>query len=186
MKRIFIGVEVVPGKEFTRILSLLRKICGNDRVKWVEQSNIHITLAFLGDTEADRIGDINAMLDIRCGGSGSFDLVLKGLGVFKNLNDPRIIWAGIESPEKLTLLHGAIKSGLNDCGIKIEERSFKPHLTLGRIKELKNTDLIKKFIEDFRENVIQKVTVNEVIIYESILLPSGPVYKHIGKVSLQQ
>ena len=185
MKRIFIAVEIVPGKEFISIFSLLSKMFENERVKWVEQSNIHITLAFLGDIRIDLIQTISGMLEKKCGGSGSFELFLRGLGLFKNMKDPRIIWAGIDSSEKLVTLHRTILTGLGECGIKIEERLFEPHITLGRIRELKNPELIRKFIEEFRETEIQKVVVTEVILYESILLPSGPVYKPINKISLQ-
>jgi 2'-5' RNA ligase len=184
MKRIFIAVEVIPGKEFDRIFSLLRKTFEIDRVKWVEKRNIHITLAFLGDTRADMINDINTMLVRKCAGSGNFELMIRGLGVFKNLNQPRIIWAGIEPSDKLTMLHRAIITGLDECGTRDVDRLFNPHLTLGRIKELKNTVMIRKFLEEFHEAEIQKVKVNEIILYESILLPSGPDYKPLSKITL--
>ena len=64
-------------------------------------------------------------------------LLIKGAGVFKNFSDPRIIWTGIEPSEKLNQLYEVCKAGLKDTGIYLEESTFNPHLTLGRIKSIK-------------------------------------------------
>lgn len=181
MKRIFIAVKVDAGNALLKMISSFEYGLSKERIKWINPDNIHITLAFLGDTEEEKINIISSMLKEKCEGSGKFELIIKGSGVFKSMNDPRIIWAGIESSEKLTQLNDFIKSGLKDAGIKIEDRPFNPHLTLGRIKHLNPGSDLKELIEKYRDAEIQKVPVNEVTLYESILLQSGPVYKPIGK-----
>jgi 2'-5' RNA ligase len=184
MKRIFIAVKVDADESFLSLISTFKSRLGDESIKWVSIDNIHITLAFLGDTEDEQITILSKMLMSKCDGSGKFEILIKGAGVFKSLNDPRIIWTGIEPSEKLSHLNGLIKIGLTEMGIRMEERPFKPHLTLGRIKLLKPGNNLKEVIEKFRETEIQKVPVNEVILYESILLVSGPVYKPIGKFML--
>jgi 2'-5' RNA ligase len=184
MKRIFLASEILPGKKFDKVFSMLRDLTENERIKWVEYNNIHITLAFIGDTNTDRIKAIVRMLKDKCEGSGEFDFNLRGLGVFKNLKDPRVIWAGIEHSDKLDKLHNLIRTGLAECSLPVEERAFKPHLTLGRIRELKNPGTLQEFIENFRDTEIQKVHVSEIILFESVLLPSGPLYKPLNKISL--
>jgi 2'-5' RNA ligase len=77
-------------------------------------------------------------------------------------------------------LNDSIMNGLKDAGISIEDRPFKPHLTLGRIKYLKDKAVLKTLMDKYQNAEIQKVPVNEVILYESILLQTGPVYKPIG------
>ncbi len=181
MKRIFIAVKVEPGETILKMISLLKAGLSSENIKWTNPANIHITLAFLGDTEEEKIGIISGMLKEKCEGFGKFELILKGAGVFKNMDDPRIIWTGIEPSEKLNQLNGLIKSGLKNLGINIEDRPFNPHLTLGRIKYLKPENKLKELIEGYRDNVLQKVPVNDVILYESILLQTGPQYKSIGK-----
>jgi RNA 2',3'-cyclic 3'-phosphodiesterase len=184
MKRIFIALKVEPDGKFLKMISSLQSRLQGESIKWVDTDNIHITLAFLGDTEDDRISGISKMLNSRCEGSGKFEILIKGSGVFKSLKDPRVIWAGIEPSDKLNHLNGLIINGLKDTGIRIEERPFKPHITLGRIKYLSHGDALKEAVEEFRGTELQKVPVNEVILYESILLASGPVYKPIGKFIL--
>jgi RNA 2',3'-cyclic 3'-phosphodiesterase len=185
MKRIFIAVKVEVGEILLRMISSLKTGLKGENIKWTNQDNIHITLAFLGDTEEGKIKVISSVLMERCEGFGKFDLTIKGSGVFKNLDDPRIIWIGIDPSEKLMLLNDLIMNGLKDTNIKIENRPFKPHLTLGRIKYLNNKVALKTIIENYQDKEVQKLPVNEVILYESILLQSGPVYKPLSIFKLQ-
>ncbi|MDQ1296219.1 MAG: 2,3-cyclic 3-phosphodiesterase, partial [Bacteroidota bacterium] len=116
----------------------------------------------------------------KCYGFGEFTFVMKGIGVFKNLRDPRIIWSGVEDSEILLKLNGHIINGLIDSGFIIENRQYKPHITLGRIKLLKNYNALKSVVLQYQDTLIQEVHATEVILYESILKQTGPVYKPIG------
>ncbi|TAL72345.1 MAG: RNA 2',3'-cyclic phosphodiesterase, partial [Bacteroidetes bacterium] len=85
---------------------------------------------------------------------------------------------------KLNRLNGLIKRGLGEAGIKLEDRLFRPHLTLGRIKHLKPGNSLKDLIEKYSDADLQVVPVNEIILFESILLHDGPVYKPISKFKI--
>jgi RNA 2',3'-cyclic 3'-phosphodiesterase len=184
MKRIFIAVKINAGKNLLHLISDLKTGLKDERIKWTEIENFHITIAFLGDTEEDKIKAINKMLKSDCERAGVFEIVIKGAGVFKNFNDPRILWAGIEPSEKLYHLYESVKSGLKDTGISLDERNFKPHLTLGRIKSIQDCDTLKTIIDGYKNLELQKQVVNEVILYESLLFHSGPVYKPLGRFGL--
>jgi RNA 2',3'-cyclic 3'-phosphodiesterase len=184
MKRIFIAIKVDPGQSLMRIHSSLRSQLGSEKINWTDPANIHLTLAFLGDTADDLISVAGIILKQKCTGFGDFKFNLNGAGVFKNYRDPRVIWIGIDTNEKLTQLNDRILSGLKDAGFKLEDRQFRPHITLGRIKSLKNPDALRSALEEYQNSQIQEVHVKEVILYESILKPTGPVYKSIGRFSL--
>lgn len=184
MKRIFIALKVDPSEAFLILISTFKSVLSKDSIKWTNPVNIHITLAFLGDTEESIIKDIGTMLNNKCSGSGDFELVIKGCGLFRSLNDPRIIWTGIKPSEKLLQLNERIINGLKELNIKLEDRPFKPHLTLGRIKHINDKETLRSITEQFENTEIQIVPVAEVILYESILMPSGPVYKPLAKYSL--
>jgi RNA 2',3'-cyclic 3'-phosphodiesterase len=94
MKRIFIAVEIDPGATLLKMISALKTGLKNDNIKWVNPNNIHLTLSFLGDTEEEMIRSVSNMLKERCEGSGKFELVIEGLGIFRNLDDPRVLWTG--------------------------------------------------------------------------------------------
>jgi RNA 2',3'-cyclic 3'-phosphodiesterase len=184
MKRIFIALKVQPEESRLEMISAFRSGLEHDVIKWTNPENIHVTLAFLGDTDEETIKDISSMLHNSCKGSGQFDLIIRGCGVFRNMDDPRIIWTGIEPSENLTYLNGLIMNGLKGLNIKMENRPFNPHLTIGRIKHLSEKESLRSLLNKFQKTVIQIVHVNEVILYESILLQSGPVYKAIDKINL--
>lgn len=184
MKRTFIAIKVNSAATLSDVLNNLKEELKNESVRWVNTGKMHITLAFLGDTSEESIREVSVMLGERCTGYGKFDFTLSGLGVFRNMNDPKVIWAGIGNSEKLEELFLKVKEGLNEIGIATEERDFNPHLTLGRIKWLKNKKNLEGIISKFRDQKFQVVTVDEVIFYESILQQTGPLYLPIKVIKL--
>lgn len=184
MKRIFIAFKVEPEVIFKEILSSLNYSLSKESIRWTNVDNIHITLVFLGNTQESTIINIISFLREICKGTGEFDILIKGCGVFRKNNEPRILWTGIEPSDKLLLLYDSIIDGLKQLNIKIEERPFKPHLTIGRVTHLKDKELLNTLIEKYQYSEIQNVRVKEVILYESILYQSGPVYKPLEKFSL--
>lgn len=184
MKRIFIAVKVHPDENFRSEISILKSALANEKIKWVDEKNIHVTLVFLGDTDEEVLPAIGRMLEERCSNYGPFSIRLKGFGVFKSIRDPHVIWAGLEQSEKLAGLHRIIREGLNSIGIETEERQFSPHLTLGRMKVINDKESLKSLIDFHREDEIQEVPVTEVILFESITGQSGPQYKPVYTVNL--
>jgi 2'-5' RNA ligase len=185
MKRIFIAVKIGVGDKLSRMISSMKSEFSSEGIKWTTNDNIHITLAFLGDTDGNKIKNITSMLNALCKTIIKFELTLRGTGVFKNINDPRILWTGIDPSERLMDLNRIIIGGLRESGHEIEERPFSPHLTIGRIKYFRDKEALKKFLDNYKDMVFQKVAVDEVILYESILLPKGPVYKPLATFNLQ-
>ena len=74
MKRIFIAVKVNPEETFLKMINSFKTALFTENIKWINPENIHITLAFLGDTEEKLIKDINSMLDKVCRNLGNFEL----------------------------------------------------------------------------------------------------------------
>ena len=78
-----------------------------------------------------------------------------------------------------------ILSGLTEMSIRLEDKPFKPHITIGRIKHLNSKETFLKLTEQYQNTELQKLHVNEVILYESILLPKGPKYIPIERFKLK-
>ena len=184
MKRIFIAVKTEPGPELNAMVSFFKRALNNEKIKWSEFANMHITLVFLGDTDELKIRVIDKLLKELCSDFQSFSFRISGARVFRNMKDPRVIWAGITETEKLKELNSIILSALREKDIVTEERDFSPHLTLGRIKNISDTEILKRSVESFRNKSFQIVNVSEIILYESILRPEGPLYKPLGKYQL--
>lgn len=184
MKRIFIAIKVEPEKSFLSLSLSFKTGLSKESIKWINVDNVHVTLAFLGNTEESVIQQLILMLHEKCKGISPFELKMKGIGVFKNFADPKIIWTGVEQSEKLSGLYNNILSGLKDLNINMDDKPFNPHITLGRIKHLSDKESFRKIVEQYRDTEIQTIPVNEVILYESVLYPTGPVYKPIMKTAL--
>ena len=184
MKRIFIAVRIEPDESLLAMISSFRQALKSDSVIWTDPANIHITILFLGGTPEKRVKEIGAFLQELCSGFGEFELVIRGSGVFKSSKDPRVLWAGIETSEKMNKLNKIISEKLQETVTGLEERSFKPHLTLGRVKKINDLTKLTTLLVNYQGREIQRVKVSDIILYESILLPEGPLYKPLGKYDL--
>jgi 2'-5' RNA ligase len=145
---------------------------------------MHVTLGFIGSTEDQAVKQVIQMLKDKFTGFGVIEFGIAGLGVFKSFKDPKIIFSGIENRDKLIVAHEATKEGLKELDIKLEERQFNPHLTIGRIKALDNKKNFQELILGYSGKKFHHVTITEIIYYESVLLTTGPIYKPITKVLL--
>jgi RNA 2',3'-cyclic 3'-phosphodiesterase len=184
MKRLFIAVRTTPDNNFTKLYSSLRNELAGESIKWMIPENIHLTLVFLGNTDEHRIPDIERILKSVCNRTQNFEISLKGFGVFKNISDPRVAWAGLYHSDKLATLQGLIAGALSEAGISIQDKPFVPHVTIGRIKGIKDQDRFKMTMLKYHITDIQRVQVKEVILFESILKEEGAVYKQVSAFSL--
>jgi RNA 2',3'-cyclic 3'-phosphodiesterase len=184
MKRLFIAVRTTPDDNFTKLYSSLRNELEGESIKWINPENIHLTLVFLGSTDESRIPGIEKILKSVCNRTQNFEISLKGFGVFKNISDPKVAWAGLYQSDKLATLRESIAEALLEAGYKIEDRPFSPHVTIGRIKSIKDHDRFKMKMLKYHMTDIQRVPVREVILFESILKQEGAVYKQVSAFSL--
>lgn len=127
MPRLFTGIAIP--REVSEHLSLLRG--GLPGARWVEPENYHITLRFIGDIDsrtAEHIAD--SLEDVLL---PPFELQLAGIGAF-GARKPHSVWAGVEGPQTLTLLHNWHERLAQMAGLPPEGRKFRPHVTLARMK----------------------------------------------------
>ena len=186
MRRTFIAVRVEAGEKLKDAISLLKSELKDENIRWVELSNMHITLAFIGSTGEPVIKNVCSMLKDDFAGFGDIEFNLSGLGVFGNISAPRILYAGIENCERLAAAQEIVKNGLKSLGVNLEERQFKPHLTIGKIKDIRDKSILPWMIQKYSGAILQTVNVSEVIYYESVLLPTGPLYKPLANSVLSK
>ncbi len=184
MKRIFIAIKVEAGGEMQRMTANLKALLGSESIKWVDIGNMHVTLAFLGDTEEERIGSLAGVVKDKCAGFGDFEFTIKGTGVFRNFRDPRVIYAGINKQEELIRLGELLINALREEGFDLDDKPFRPHITLGRIKNFRDIQNLKQVLGKYCDAELQTVSVNEVILFESILKQTGPVYIPLARFLL--
>lgn len=104
-------------------------------VGWVDESRLHLTLKFIGERPPDAVGPLAASLRRVAAVHSPIALELGGLGAFPSKRRPRVIWLGIAADPKLELLHHDVEEACAALGYEVEGRAFRPHLTLGRVRE---------------------------------------------------
>ncbi|MCA1759499.1 MAG: RNA 2',3'-cyclic phosphodiesterase [Bacteroidales bacterium] len=174
--RTFVAVKIKPAPLLLQAFINLKKELSCEPVKWVEPNNLHLTLKFLGDTFPSQVDEIGEELNQVSKQFSSFSFELEGLGYFKNKGMPRVLFANIKDGEVLQLVAAEINNRLVKLGFEPENRPFKPHLTLARIKFLKNKKAFYQAVEKYSETLFQSVNIDELIFYRSILRPEGPEY----------
>ena len=85
MMRIFIAVKINADDTLITMMSDLKAGLKEEKIKWTDSENLHITLAFLGDTEEDMIKPVNKMLKRICEGFGEFEIIIKGADVDRSV-----------------------------------------------------------------------------------------------------
>ncbi|OGW75460.1 MAG: 2'-5' RNA ligase [Omnitrophica bacterium RBG_13_46_9] len=182
--RTFIALELSEEvqEELARIQGNL-KYAGAD-IKWAKPDNIHLTLKFLGEVEENKLGQIKNILDRIASDNKPFELKLFKLGGFPSLDQPRVLWVGTDNGcvEAETIAR-SIEEGLEKIGFPKEDRPFRVHLTLGRLKSGKNKVQLRQKLLSL-EVQPKSCAIRHITLFQSTLTPSGPIYKplHISKL----
>ncbi len=147
-------------------------------VKWVRVDSIHLTLKFLGNLKPGEVdGVFNVMDKIFENSMNNMEFSISHTGVFPAPKKPRVLWVGLDGAGMVDLrrLQGNIESKMEEIGFPREDRQYSPHLTVGRVKFLKNP---VPFMEEFLRYSFPKFTfvTDRVLIMRSILKPEGPQY----------
>jgi 2'-5' RNA ligase len=187
--RAFIAVDY-PASVKQTLLTHIRqgkKLIDSTWVRWVPESNMHLTLKFLGEVEQKQLDTLTGLLKELGAQYEPFALTVSGQGVFPNPRRPRILWIGAEECPTLTHLAADIDQAAAKISIPPEERGFTPHLTIGRVaKDLPDETLAKLAALYGRLQIkeLGRFTVDHITLYQSSLLPEGPKYTPLAVIPL--
>ncbi|MEK6699325.1 MAG: RNA 2',3'-cyclic phosphodiesterase [Nitrospirota bacterium] len=183
--RTFIAIEIPDEikREMARAQEQLKR--SGVEAGWTRPEGIHLTLKFLGEVEESRIPDIMAALTGAARNTGGFRIEIAGAGAFPNPKNARVVWLGISGDrDKLATLQAAVEEAMVGLGMEREDRAFTPHLTLGRIKDIRSRDPWLAALNEMKDIRLTGFEVDHISLMRSELKPSGAVYTEIGKVEL--
>ena len=147
-------------------------------IKWVKPQNAHLTIKFLGNIDAEQLETIKENLPRVVKDFHPIDTELTCLGAFPKIERPRVIWMGLKDTEqKIETLAQSTEKALSQIGFESEERSFRSHITLGRIRSGKNTLLLSEKLKKYSLPQGMTQTVETLILFKSTLTPQGPIYE---------
>ena len=179
--RAFLAIDL-PEEIRDRIRGIQDRLKTNLKgVRWIRPEGIHLTLKFLGNISKNDILNISGMIEKQTKYVGPLMLKVGTVGTFPNLKRPRVLWLGIGGEtEQLITLQKKIDAALEDCGFKRETRTFRPHLTLGRIKSPKGTSGLSQAIEDGKNFAAGSFHAACLALFKSDLTPKGAIYTKLA------
>ena len=184
-KRTFMAIHIRPEPRLLEFMHAVQRKFSNSRINWVSPDTLHLTLRFLGNTTADQMKRIRKEAPGLFSPTTPLEIGLKGFGKFGSTEKPKVLWIGVEESGLLSDLAVRTEQMVRNAGFDGEERTFRPHLTIGRVKWLKEPDKLKEMLDAYREVYFQRPVIKEVIFYESILRPEGPLYRPIQVFQLE-
>jgi 2'-5' RNA ligase len=182
--RLFIAV-LAPASVREHLLDVVQRLdtAGAD-VRWEAGGKFHCTLAFLGNTPSERIGDVAAAVQRAVDDIPPFAIGYRGIGFFPGQDRPRIVWGGIEDGGGvLVRAHEAIARELAAAGLPVDDKPFHAHVTLGRVRGLRH---LRRLTTTAETCTLEHppVTVREIVIVRSDLKPGGSAYTVLQSVPL--
>jgi 2'-5' RNA ligase len=152
--------------------------------KWVDPASIHLTLKFFGDTTLEQRDEILHALRPVAKRHAPHRVRLEGIGVFPTPRQPRVLWLGVKKAHALNALQEAIDAALDPIGWETEEREYRPHLTLARIKGQRRTQPLMDVVRSHRGLTLGEWPVNEMVLMQSTLRPAGAEYISLARIPL--
>jgi 2'-5' RNA ligase len=182
--RTFIAIELAPDLK-RPLVRMLRDLPRADGVRWVTDQQLHLTLKFLGEVGDTVIGKVCEAAAKASAAVDPFEIRVAGLGVFPAPRNPRVLWCGVDDPaEGCRRWVEAADPLLQELNFKPETRAFTPHITLGRSKSTAGGHALRQVLESTELESLGPMRVGEVIVFESVLAPTGARYKPLATVPL--
>ena len=184
--RAFLAID--PPEDILQTMSrlqekLMREIGG--RISWTKPQGQHLTLKFFGDISTEDVKNICSAVQNRVTSESSLNLKIEKLGVFPDARRPRVIWCGVTGDvENLSGLQKQLDSDFAGIGFPREDRPFRAHLTLGRIKDSHGLTRINEALTKYIAFTAGEFVCKKLILFQSCLTPQGAIYTKLAEFAL--
>ncbi|UOQ47098.1 RNA 2',3'-cyclic phosphodiesterase [Gracilibacillus caseinilyticus] len=129
--------------------------------QWVHPDDFHITLQFLGSVTEKTLLAIRTQLEKI--NVAPFMIEIGGLATFGKADMPRVLWVGVEKSDSILQLHQHVTTAISPY-VKINERTYTPHITLAK-KWATATPILNKQVL-LEPTGSKKVTITKLVIYK--------------------
>jgi RNA 2',3'-cyclic 3'-phosphodiesterase len=182
MIRLFVALEI-PEDIRLKISEFKKEAVGESiNVKWEPSEKIHLTLKFIGEVKDELVNPITNYLDF-LNQNKKINCRLTRFGFFFRHGIPHILWIGLQVDTILFNIVEQLNDKLTKFEIPVEDRKFKPHLTLLRIKRKFPEELVTKFNGFIIPET--EFTADNILLIKSELLPESSKYTLLKKFKLK-
>lgn len=181
--RLFVALPIPPD-----IASQAAALAPQERViRPVRAELLHVTLAFVGRVDDARLEDVLAAAREAAAAQAPFAVTLDRAGTFPETGTPHVIWVGMsDGAEKSDALATAVRRALASRGVPFDEKPFRPHVTLGRVRDDADRAEARAIAGRMKRLSFEPLrwTAREIVPFESVLSPKGPRYTPRATVPL--
>jgi RNA 2',3'-cyclic 3'-phosphodiesterase len=162
----------------------LREAVPDVAASWTRVENIHLTLKFFGNVAVDRIPKISAAASRAAKEFSSFPIGVGTTGVFPRPSRPQVLWIGVSDPTgKLSMLQRRLEEECEIEGFEKEDRAFRPHLTLARMRKPEGAKRLAEAHMHMQFDPAE-ITLSELTVFRSELSSKGSRYTPISRHEL--
>ena len=162
------------------VIEAARRASG-DGTSFTRPEQLHFTLAFLGEQPESALQSLAHAGEAVCA-LPAFDLAIAGAGAFPDRRRPHVLWLGVsEGGEHLCALAEKLCAALRERGFALEERPFRPHLTIARIKR----GGADKMLRSAPEGELARMRAEEICLVQSVLGSGGATHSVLRGFALE-
>ena len=170
----------------SRLQDKLKREIGS-RISWTKPQGQHLTLKFFGDISSEDVKNICSAVQKRVVSEPPLNLKIEKMGVFPDARKPRVLWCGVTGDvENLSALQKKLDGDFADIGFPAEDRSFKAHLTLARIKDPRELTEISESLKKYDSFNAGEFVADKLFLFQSKLSPQGAVYTKLAEFTLRE
>lgn len=185
MIRSFVAIELTQETRDKLVIIQEQIKQSQAKVRWVNPDGIHLTLKFLGNIHPAQVDKIAETAARAVENEPPLTLRPSGLGAFPSRRKPRVIWVGMEGEvQRLTRIQARVENALEPLGFVREKRAFRPHLTIGRVKDHRRIQALIDAMAELKISEFDSFDVTEIILYKSNLRPTGAIYTKLHRMPL--
>jgi len=184
--RLFLAINLPDGtkREIAEATAALRE-CAPE-LTWVRDSQLHLTIKFLGEQPAERANELHAAITAVAARHRELTMSLAGFGAFPNFRRARVVWMGVAQEPRLELLHHDVEVACDQLGVEMEGRPFRPHLTLARVKGNQPEERMRMLARAAKRNdYATDVVVRSIDLMESDLTANGAKHTLLASAPLR-
>lgn len=183
--RLFVAVDLGAAIERRIGQELARLVRRAPDAKWVQTAMMHVTLAFLGYQDEERVALITAALTDVAARHRPVALRARGAGGFGSSKRPRVLWTDLTGDvEALAALQADVVRALVPLGYEPEDRPFRAHLTLARSRAPSGEPGFVACIDALKDVDFGETTIDEILLFKSELSPRGATYTVLSRAPL--
>ena len=181
--RVFCAIEfpATVSQRASEHIRRLRQQVSDSSASWNRDEKFHLTIKFLGEIPRLRVSNLSSAAQRTTSNLSRFDLIVTGTGSFPPKGPPKVLWLGIDDPSgNLGVLHKHLEEECDREGFAREERAFRPHLTMARLRKPQGARELAAAHKEMRFSPVT-FPVSELLVIRSELSSSGSKYTTVSR-----